>query len=71
MTCAPCEAVNEQEWAAFASGQFHTAYGLLAIAGIAIAANFIAEQHHWLLYLLTFGLAIGILVDLWVNGYEH
>jgi hypothetical protein len=62
---------NGTEWTAFLSGQFHTAYGLLAIAGLSIATFIVPEQHHWFIYLLIFGFALAILADLWANGYTH
>ena len=64
-------AVNAAEWEAFVSGQFHTAYGLLAIAGLAIASFVVPREHLWAIYLLVFGFALAVLVDLWVNGYTH
>ena len=63
--------VNGTEWTAFLSGQFHTAYGLLAIAGLSIAAFLVPSEHQWVLWLLIFGFALAILADLWANGYTH
>ena len=65
------EAANSEEWDAFLSGQFHAAYGLLGIAGLAVAACIVPERYHWFIYLLVFGLALAVLADLWANGYTH
>jgi hypothetical protein len=62
---------NGLEWTAFVSGQFHTAYGLLAIAGLAIASFIVPERYHWAIYLLVFGLALSVLADLVAQGYTH
>jgi hypothetical protein len=69
--CTDCQAINSAEWAAFVSGEFHTAYGLLAIGGLAIAACLGIGKYQWILYFFIFGLSVGILVDLWIHEYQH
>ncbi len=73
MSCTLCEQLqwNSEEWTAFLSGQFHTAYGLLAVAGLAVASFVVPRNYLWAVYLLVFGFALAVLVDLWANGYTH
>ncbi len=71
MSLASQEAENNSELQAFLSGQFHTAYGLLAIAGLAVAAFVLPGKDLWAVYLFIFGLSVGVLVDIWAHGYTH
>lgn len=64
-------AFNDEQMAAILSGDAHSTYGLVAIAGLAVLAFIVPESSHWILYLLIFGIAIGVMVDLYVNGYAH
>ncbi len=76
------ESVNKYEAKAFLKGQFHDAYGLIAImisAWIVIVdavlfARFASLETFLLMIvppILIFAFAIAVFVDLWSHGFGH